>query len=233
MSGYRNPQGSTVVVDREGSLLHVTLSRSSDDPPLSESAWSAQLAAAARRELGGPARRVSAGGALTRDSVGGRRERRSATYTIDSAFTVTDRGDEVHVVVSRPLTADGARALTARLPLDFVVRRHAGGWWITRDERALHKLTAGAKVVVALPPRCELAEHFGRGVLAATRVTVRGSMVPFVTVAHACTAHTPTPDQILAHNGAQGETVESIEITDLSSGHTLVSWAPEPADATE
>ncbi|WP_405133006.1 hypothetical protein [Nocardia sp. NBC_01388] len=86
-------------------------------PPISESSWSAQLAVAARRELGA-ARRVSSGGALTRDSTGGRRERHCATYTIDSASTVTDRGDEVHATVSGPLTKDGARALNARLPLD-------------------------------------------------------------------------------------------------------------------
>ncbi|WP_405132922.1 hypothetical protein [Nocardia sp. NBC_01388] len=229
MSGYRNPQGSTVIVQREGPLLHVTLSRSFDDPPISESSWSAQLAAAARRELGGQARRVSSGGALTSDATGGRRERRCATYMIDSAFTVTDRGDEVHVVVSGPLTDDGARALTARLPLDFVVRRHADAWWIARGDSMLHKLAVGVKVVVALPPRCELAEHFGQGILAATRTTVRGSMAPFLTVAHACSAHTPTPEQILAHNRAQGETVDSIEITDLASGDTLASWTPEPA----
>ncbi|WP_405136686.1 hypothetical protein [Nocardia sp. NBC_01388] len=229
MSGYRNPQGSTVVVQREGSLLHVTLSRSIDDPPISESSWSAQLAVAARRELGSPARRVSSGGAFTNDAASGRRERRCATYTIDSAFTVTDRGDEVHVVVSGVLTADGARALTARLPLDFVVRRHAGGWWIARGDRVLHKLAVGAKVVVALPPRCELADHFGKGILAVTCTTVRGSMAPFLTVAHACTAHTPTSEQVLAHNRELGERVDSIEITDLASGHTLMSWTPEPA----
>ncbi|NNH73786.1 hypothetical protein HLB23_28695 [Nocardia uniformis] len=232
MSVYQNPQGSTVVVHREGSLLHVTLSRQSDDPPISEASWSAQLAAAARRELGRPARRISSGGALTRDCTDARRERRTATYTIDSAFTVADRGDEVRVTVSGPLTADGARALTARLPLDYVVRRHRGGWWIARDDRVPHKLSVGAKVVVALPPRCELAEHFGHGVLAATRITVCGSMVPFLTVAHACTAHTPTPEEIVAHNRAHGETVDSIEITDLPSGSALESWTPEPAAAT-
>ncbi|WP_327138940.1 hypothetical protein [Nocardia sp. NBC_01327] len=233
MSGYRNPQGSTVVVLRQGSLLHVTLSRSSDDPPISESSWSAQLAVAARRELGCSARRVSAGGALTLDPTSGRRERRSATYTIDSAFTVTDHGDEVRVVVSGPLTAEGARALTARLPFDFVVRRHSGGWWIAREDQALYKLAVGAKVVVALPPRCELAEHFGQRVLAATRITVRGSMVPFLTAVHACTAHTPTPDQILAHNRAQDERVDSIEIADLRSGDILTSWTPAPATAIQ
>lgn len=231
MSAYQNPQGSTVVAHREGSMLHVTLSRSIDDPPISEASWSAQLAAAARRELGGPARRVSSSAAFAGDSTGGRRQRRTATYTIDSAFTITDRGDEVRVTVSGPLTADGARALTARLPLDYVVRRHRGGWWIAREDRVLHKLSVGAKVVVALPPRCELAEHFGKGVLAANRITVRGSMVPFLTVAHVCTAHTPTPEEIVAHNRAHGETVDSIEITDLSSGSTLESWTPEPAAA--
>ncbi|MBF6137249.1 hypothetical protein IU433_22290 [Nocardia puris] len=232
MSAYQNPQGSTVVAQREGSMLHVTLSRSIDDPPISEASWSAQLAAAARRELGGPARRVSSGVAFTRDSTGGRQQRRTATYTIDSAFTVTDRGDEMRVAVSGSLTAAGARALTARLPLDYVVRRHRGGWWLAREGQVLHKLSVGAKVVVALPPRCELAEHFGKGVAATTRTTIRGSMAPFLTVAHACTAHTPTPEQIVAHNHACGETVDSIEITDLTSGRTVVSWTPEPAAAT-
>ncbi|WP_306357889.1 MULTISPECIES: hypothetical protein [unclassified Nocardia] len=88
MSAYQNRQGSTVVVHREGSMLRVTLSRSTEDPPISEASWSAQLAAAARRELGGPARRVSSGAALTHDSTGQRRHRRTAAYTIDSAFTV-------------------------------------------------------------------------------------------------------------------------------------------------
>lgn len=232
MTSYQNSQGSTVSVQREGSLLRVTVSRSGDDPPVSESSWSAQLAAAARRELGGPARRVSCGGSVTRDPTGGRGERRTATYTIDSAFTVADHGDEVHVTVSGSLTADGARALSARLPLDYEVRRDRGGWWLAHQGRFLHKLIVGAKVVVALPPRCELAEHFGEGVPAATRITVRGSMAPFLTVAHACNAHTPTPEQVLAHNHLCGETIDSIEITDLTSDATLVSWTPEPATAT-
>ncbi len=80
---------------------------------------------------------------------------------------------------------------------------------------------------MALPPCCELGEHFGKGILAVTRIAVRGSLAPFLTVAHACEQHTPTPEQIVAHNHEQGESVESIEITDLASGTVLVSWTPE------
>lgn len=232
MEGYRNPQGSTVVAYREGSILHVTVSRAIGDAPLSEASWSAQLAAAAKRELGHPAQRLTCGITAVRDSSGARRQSRSAAYLLDSAFTLADRGDELHLRLDGPLTTAGARVLSAQLPFDYAVRRDRGGWWLTRGDQFLHKLAVGAKVVVALPPRCELAEHFGTAVLATTRTTVRGSMPPFLTVAHACAAHTPTPQQILAHNHALGEAVDSIEITDLSSGRILVSWTPESVPAT-
>ncbi|MFJ4649665.1 hypothetical protein ACIP5Y_00160 [Nocardia sp. NPDC088792] len=232
MEGYRNPQGSTVVVYREGSILHVTVSRAIDEPPLSQASWSAQLAAAAKRELGRPAQRLTCGLTAVRDSSGARRQRRSAAYLIDSAFTIADRGDELHITLDGPLTADGAATLSAQLPFDYALRRHCGEWWLTRGDQFLHKLQVGAKVVVALPPRCELAEHFATAVLATTRTTVRGSMPPFLTVAYACAAHTPTLEQILAHNHALGETVDSIETTDLSSGHTLASWTPDSVTAT-
>ncbi|NNH70982.1 hypothetical protein HLB23_14105 [Nocardia uniformis] len=228
MSAYQNPQGSTVIVQHEGSLLRVTICRDVDDPPVSEASWSAQLAAAARRELGCRARRVSAGGAVGAGSSGSRRERRSAVYMIDSAFTVTHRGEELTVAVAGPLTAHGARALADRLPQHYSVRRRGAGWWVTHQDVPLRELTIGAKVVLAVAPRCELAEHFGRGVAATTRVTVRGSMAPFVTTAHTCDEHTPTPADIVAHNSALGETVDSIEIAELSSGQTVASWAPVP-----
>ncbi|MFI1919290.1 hypothetical protein [Nocardia sp. NPDC020380] len=233
MSGYRNHQGSTVIVSREGSILHVTVSRAIDDPPVSHASWSAQLAAAARRELGHPAQRLPSGSTAVRDSSGAHRQMRSAAYLIDSAFTICDRGDELHVTVSGPLTADGAQAMSDRLPLDFEVRRHRGGWWLTRADQYLRKLAVGVKVVVSLPPRCELAEHFGQGVPATTRITVRGSMAPFLTVAYACTAHAPAPQQILAHNHAHGETVDSIQIIDLPSGEPVASRTPELAAAPQ
>lgn len=229
MPGYQNPQGSTVVVHREGSVLHVSVSRSIDDPPISESGWSAQLAAAAKRELGRTARRLTIAATAAHESTDARRQRRSAVYLIDSAFTLTDRGTELGIAVCGPLAPDGAHALTTRLPADYVVRYDRGAWWITHHGAFLHKLSIGAKVAVPLPPRCELAEHFGQGVTATTRITVRGSMVPFLTVAHACTQHTPTPEQLIAHNAIHGETVDSIEIIDLSSGRPLVSWTPQMA----
>lgn len=181
MSSYTNRQGSTVVVQRDGSALHVTVSRAVDDPSISESSWSAQIAAAARRELGTAVRRVSGGGGVNTDSNGTRRERRTGVYATDSA--------------------------------------------------PLHRREPDQPIEPGQPPRCDLAEHFGKGVAASARITVHGSMFPYTTTVHTCADHTPTPADIVAHNAAHGETVQSIEISELESGDILETWTTDATDA--
>ncbi|MVU80626.1 hypothetical protein GPX89_25670 [Nocardia sp. ET3-3] len=120
--------------------------------------------------------------------------------------------------------------LASLLPQGFSVNRRHRSWWVEHPLVPLRRLSVGETTYLTLPPRCELGEHFGQGIIADARIIVHGSMFPYSTTAHACRTHTPTPASIVAHNAAHHETVESIQITDLISEQVIATWPDQPAD---